>query len=112
MSETDLTQARLWDLYKECEGRIGPSFLTILLVSVIYWLSFLLFVFDPQRALIPSAREFVRIVDQLEQSHVMWQARYVSDIEQAITIGDRYVEKIQTQPPNSRPNLPPINLDV
>ncbi|HEX4826372.1 MAG TPA: hypothetical protein VFV19_18880 [Candidatus Polarisedimenticolaceae bacterium] len=85
----------LRERYTETEKRLGTVFLSLVLLSVLYWLSFALFLQDPQRALVPAARRFVRAIDQLETDQVGFRSLYDAKIFQAIEVGERFLHELQ-----------------
>jgi len=83
----------------EVEKSIRNVFLALVLVSILYWISFLAFLQDPRRELFPAARRFVETIDQLESEHEAWRAGYLANIVQVIRMGSIYLDRLKQESP-------------
>ncbi len=103
---------KLYELCVECQRRVGTLLLALLLLSALYWLSFLLFVDDPRRTLIGPARNFVARIDELEQDQLVWQTIHLADIARIAAIGDQYTARLERLPEGDPAKTSRIDLNV
>lgn len=84
-----------WDLLRENERRVGSTFLVLAIVSIVYWLSFSVFLDDPNRRLIERARSYADAVTRIEREQMEWQAQFGPKITQVVVVGNAYAESLQ-----------------
>lgn len=112
MSEAPTTLSDLRERYSEAEKRFGTVFLSLLFVSLLYWLSFALFLQDPQRTLVPDARRFIEAVDQLETDQQVFKAQYHAKVFQALDRGEAFLEAFRRGPANPLRDAAKLDMDA